>query len=241
MPNLLNNSKITLAIILGSGISLSDDIFRGEKVIKEDNSGVHAKKVYLCSVNNSVILVFKGRKHFYEGYPENEITSNISMAFDLGAENILLTNAAGGLNENFNEGDLMLITSHINFIDKLHFKPAGKIYDSVLQEKFRNCCTAANIKLQEGTYGCYSGPTYETKAEIRFQKKNKLDAAGMSTVPEVLFGSAKNKKLIAVSVITNMLYENKIVPANHNSVIKTASAASESLNKILPAFISQLN
>lgn len=228
-------------MILGSGIQLSEELVSDVKVLSMDNSGVHQKKVFLCRVNDSEVLVFKGRKHFYEGYSKNEITYNIKFAFEMGARNILLTNAAGGLNENFNEGDLMMITSHINFIDKIHFKPANRFFDKELQEKFRRSCINTGVKLQEGTYGCYPGPTYETKAEIRFQKKFLLDAAGMSTVPELLYGADLNMKFIAVSVITNMLNEVNSVPANHESVINTAAKASESLNKLLPSFISQLN
>lgn len=238
---MLNNNKIALAIILGSGIELTNDSITDKIIISEEFKGVHYKSIFLCRINNSQVLVFKGRKHFYEGFSEIEITHNIKHAYEMGAENILLTNAAGGLNENFNDGELMMITSHINFINKMNFKPAGIIYDRVLQEKFRISCINYGVKLHEGTYGCFPGPTYETKAEIRFQKKFMFDAAGMSTVPEVLYGSVLNLKLIAVSVITNLLREVNMVPANHQSVIRTAAKASESLNKILPGFISQLN
>lgn len=238
---MLNNNKIALALILGSGIDLYSDMISDKRIISREYKGVHLKSIFLCRIAGKEVLVFKGRKHFYEGYNEKEITANIVLAGEMGAENILLTNAAGGLNENFSEGDLMMITSHINFISKLNFKPVNKLYDKVLQDRFRNSCIEAGVKLQEGTYGCYSGPTYETKAEVRFQKKFKLDAAGMSTVPEVLSGAALNFNLIAVSVITNILKENISVPANHESVINTAAKASESLNKILPLFISQLN
>lgn len=238
-----------MALILGSGIDPGDEIISDKTILFEDKTGVHSKQIYTCTIANKRVLVFKGRKHFYEGCSIDEITSNVNFAIDHGAENILITNAAGGLNENFSEGDLMLITSHINFIDKLklRFKCDSEgllskhFYSRELQDKFRSLCKIHKIKLHEGTYGCYSGPTYETKAEIRFQKKIMLDAAGMSTVPEVISASSKSIKVVAVSVITNLLRENSAIQTSHDDVLLTAKTASNSLKKVLPAFISQLN
>ncbi|NOS85825.1 MAG: purine-nucleoside phosphorylase, partial [Ignavibacteria bacterium] len=213
-------------------------------ILFEDKTGVHNKLIYTCTIANKRVLVFKGRRHFYEGYSLEEITSHVDFAIERGAENIFITNAAGGLNENFSEGDLMLITSHINFIDKLKFRISGDIkgfYSKELQNKFMAICKVANVKLHEGTYGCYSGPTYETNAEIRFQKKIMLDAAGMSTVPEVISASKHKINVLAVSVITNLLRENSISQTSHDDVLLTAKIASNSLKKVLPVFISQLN
>ena len=241
---MINNSKIALVLILGSGVELDNEITADKKILFEDNRGVHHKVIYSCVTGGKKILVFKGRRHFYEGYSHEEITSNINYAVKLGAENILITNAAGGLNENFSEGDLMLITSHINFIDKLRFsavKNNPAFYSKELQDKFRNSCKITNVMLQEGTYGCYTGPTFETNSEIRFQKRIMLDAAGMSTVPEVIDAVSKNINVAAVSVITNLLKENSSGQTSHDNVLITAKKASESLKKILPVFISQLN
>lgn len=241
---MINNSKIALALILGSGIDTGEEISQDKNILFEDTKGIHRKVIYLCRIAGKNVLVFKGRRHFYEGYSIEEITYNVNFAIKSGAGNILITNAAGGLNENFCEGDIMLITSHINFIDKLKFSSANNnngFYNKELQDKFRASCKAVNVKLQEGTYGCYSGPTYETNAEIRFQKKIMLDAAGMSTVPEVISAAAKRINVIAVSVITNLLRENSIAKTSHDDVLLTAGKASESLKKVLPVFISQLN
>ncbi len=241
---MINNSKIGLALILGSGVDIDDSIVSDKSVLFEEKGGVHHKVIYKCIVNGKCILVFKGRRHFYEGYSLEEITSNINYAVELGAENILITNAAGGLNENFSEGDLMLITSHINFIDKLKFSAVKNnpvFYCKELQDKFRNSCKITNVKLQEGTYGCYTGPTYETNSEIRFQKRIKLDAAGMSTVPEVIDAVSKKINVAAVSVITNLLKENSSGQTSHSNVLITAEKATQSLKKVLPVFISQLN
>ncbi len=241
---MINNSKIALALILGSGINPGNEIMKDKNILFEDTSGIHKKMIYTCTIAEKRVLVFKGRRHFYEDYSIQEITSNVDFAIDNGAENIFITNAAGGLNENFAEGDMMLITSHINFIDKLKFSaqhPNKGFYSKELQNKFTSICKAANVKLHEGTYGCYSGPTYETNAEIRFQKKIKLDAAGMSTVPEAIFAAKSSINVIAVSVITNLLRESSTVETSHDDVLLTAEKASNSLKKVLPVFISQLN
>ncbi|MEO8513910.1 MAG: purine-nucleoside phosphorylase [Ignavibacteria bacterium] len=238
---MIKNKNIALGLILGSGVDLSDDIITEKNVIFEETKGVHHKLIYECKIAGADVLVFKGRKHFYEGYTSEEITSNIKTAKELGVKNLLITNAAGGLNENFCEGDFMLITSHIDFIDKLPKLPSANTYSKVLQEKFRAACRKAQVRLQEGTYGCYSGPTYETKAEIRFQKKIGLDAAGMSTVPEVNNANHYGINVIGVSIITNILKENSISVATHEDVLITAGLASKNLNNVIPAFISELN
>lgn len=241
---LINNSNISLGLILGSGIELDENFIKDKTILFEDKSGVHHKLIFRCSFHGKDVLVFKGRRHYYEGWSLEDITSNIKTAIEYGVKNILVTNAAGGLNENFRDGELMLITSHINFIDKLKFSNNHinrNYYSNELKARLLKACRQAKVTIHEGTYGCYTGPTYETKAEIRMQKKIKLDAAGMSTVPEVIFAAANNIKVIAVSVITNLLRENAEQLTSHDDVLLTASNASKSLNKVLPVFINQLN
>lgn len=238
---MIKNKSIVLGLILGSGIELNDEIISDKNVIFEETKGVHNKLIYTCKISGNEAIIFKGRKHFYEGYSFEEITSNIKTAKELGVRNLLITNAAGGLNENFCEGDLMLITSHINFIDKLKQHPTTNVYSKLLQEKFIAACRKVNVKLSEGTYGCYCGPTYETKAEIRYQKKIGLDAAGMSTVPEVNNANYHGIKVIGVSIITNLLKESSISVTDHDEVLNTAKTASIHINKVIPVFISELN
>jgi purine-nucleoside phosphorylase len=238
---LIKNENIAFAMILGSGVELNNEIITNKEVIFEETQGVHHKLIYTCTISGKNVVVFKGRKHFYEGYSQEELTVNIRTAAELGIKDLLVTNAAGGINENFNDGDLMLIRSHINFIDKLKLPPVFINYNNILQEKFRTACGKVNVKLHEGTYGCYSGPTYETKAEIRFQKKIGLDAAGMSTIPEVLDANYRGINILGLSIITNMLKENSISVTSHEEVLNTAKIASLRLNKVLPVFISELN
>jgi len=232
---------ITLGIILGSGIELESSRTRDIKVLSSDNSGVHTKKKYTCVFEGHDILVLQGRKHFYEGYSYDKLTEDIKFIKKYGINHLVLTNAAGGVNCNFNVSDLMLIRSHVNLNSSLFYKRNPFPYDKKMAECFISSCMDANVALHEGVYGYYQGPTYETKAEVRFQKKFNIDAAGMSTIPESNEANTLGIKVIAVSVITNILKENDMEQASHESVINKAKAASLNLNKALSALIPQLN
>lgn len=236
-----NNSNIAISLILGSGIELSRDLFTDVNIIEEEDRGIHHKQIFTCNTQGRTVLVFKGRKHFYEGNTYADITSNVEFARRMKVKNIIVTNAAGGLNENFSEGDIMLITSHINFIDELVFPRPVFPYSVFLMEKLRSISLQNNIKLQEGVYGCYPGPTYETRSEIRMQKKYMIDAAGMSTIPEVYAAKSAGMNVAAISVITNLLREDSVSQTSHESVLATAGIASQKLNTILPMLISELN
>lgn len=238
---MIKNSNISLGVILGSGVELNENLLSNKSILLEDNTGIHRKQVFTCSIAGKKVIVFKGRKHFYEGHLEDEITGNIVFAQQMNVKDILITNAAGGVNENFKEGDLMLIRSHVNFIDKLTLKRSAFPYSFELAEKFRKACSAKKIRLHEGVYGCYPGPAYETKAEVRMQKKFLVDAAGMSTVPEVLFAASLGINVIALSVITNLLRENPLGYTSHSDVLSVAGAASNKLNSVVPELISELN
>lgn len=237
----MSNRDISLAIILGSGIELDKSTLNDIKVTYEDNSGIHKKLIYTCMLEGHNTIVFQGRKHYYEGHPVEVLTENIKMIESMGVKNLVITNAAGGINDNYKVGDLMLIKSHINLNNNILCKSKPFPYSTKLKELFEISCRAAKIRLQNGVYGYYQGPTYETKAEIRFQKKFNVDAAGMSTVPEANSASIKGINAIGVSVITNLLKENNLLPPNHESVLSTAKAASANLNKALTALITQLN
>lgn len=231
---------IPLAIILGSGIEIETARIKQAETLFEDNSGIHRKVIFKCLFEGFPLLVLQGRKHFYEGYKFTDLTENIQKIKSMSIKNLVVTNAAGGVNDNFSAADLMLIKSHINLNNMLLFQKKNFPYSKILQEKFEASCIEAKVKLQTGIYGFYQGPTYESKAEIRFQKKYNIDAAGMSTIPEVNEASLNGMNVIAVSVITNLLRENNIEPANHEAVLTTAKAASTNLNKVISGLIRKL-
>jgi len=238
---LINNSNISLGIILGSGVELKENLIANRTILHEDNTGIHRKQVFTCSIAGKNVIVFKGRKHYYEGHSEHELTGNILLAHKMNVKDLLITNAAGGVNENFHEGDLMLITSHINFIEKLTLKGSAFPYSFTMAEKLRKVCSAKKVMLHEGVYGCYPGPSFETKAEVRMQKRFLVDAAGMSTVPEVLLAGSLGMNVIALSVITNLLKESPLGYTSHSDVLSVAWAASDKLNSVVSELISELN
>ena len=237
----MNNNNIVLGVILGSGIDLNEDLIENKLIFYVETSGIHKKIIYSCTIGGKNVLVFRGRKHYYEGYSLVELTHSIKIAQEYGVKNLLITNAAGGLNDNFAEGNLMLITSHVNFNDKLRLKKSKPPYSKTLQKKFKDACIQSGIKIHEGVYGYYSGPLYETKAEIRMQRKIGLDAAGMSTVPEAYEAAAAGMEVAAVSVITNLLRENIAVHASHNDVAFIGRNASNKLTKAICKLIFELN
>jgi purine-nucleoside phosphorylase len=238
---LINQAKISLGMILGSGIELDESMVENKSIFYVETSGIHKKIVYSGTIQGKNILVFQGRKHFYEGHTHDDLVQNVKSAAEMGVKNLLITNAAGGLNENFTEGDLMLITSSINFNSKLLYPKRHFPFSKSLGETFMNCARDVHVKVYEGVYGMLSGPTYETKAEIRTQKKYGMDAAGMSTIPEVYEAAKLGMNVIAVSVITNLLRETSVIPASHEDVVLNAKTASKNLNPIIRRLVYQLN
>jgi purine-nucleoside phosphorylase len=238
---LANNRDIGIGLILGSGIELNDEIISAKEVIGEDSYGVHNKVAFTCKINGKSVLVFGGRKHFYEGSSYDDITDNVRKAGEYGVKYLIITNAAGGLNENFSEGDLMVISSHLNLNNKMFFPQNSNPYSGELKNLFMKAADELKIKVHEGVYGFLTGPAYETKAEISAQKKMGMDAAGMSTIPEVYEAAKLGINVIAVSVITNLLRENMAIPAFHRDIVLTAKKASVKLNLIIERLVNQLN
>jgi purine-nucleoside phosphorylase len=211
-------------------------------LISEEKSGIHYKKVHIGRFSkNSEILLISGRKHFYEGYGLSEITQNIDIAQNFGVKNLIITNAAGGLNLNFKESDLMLITSYINFNSGLILPPHKIFSNSNLSKLFLKTALKNKVSCHKGIYGSFSGPMYETNAEIRYIKKFKIDAAGMSTIPELIKAKECGLNVIAVSAITNLLFESKQIFTNHSAVIRNAKKITPFLKNILSDISLELN
>lgn len=236
------NKNSNLAIILGSGLDTLIDKIPQKTLIHSETKGIHNKRTYIGVVNNQSILFFCGRSHFYEGYSKEIILQNVIKAKEHGVKYMLITNAAGGLNPNFHEGDIMLINSHISLNQRFKNKRTSYCpYDKELIIKFRNTCKSLKIGFHDGIYGYSHGPVFETKAEIRMLKNIGIDAVGMSTVPEVIEGYYKGIKILGLSVITNILRENQDTPANHDEILKSANEASSRLFQIINKLIIELN
>ncbi|HMQ69896.1 MAG TPA: purine-nucleoside phosphorylase [Ignavibacteria bacterium] len=213
--------NINTGIILGSGLGKLTEELSSPELIYEDNSGFHKIKILKGKICGKDVAVFSGRRHYYEGYSAGKILENVSIAKKLGIKLLIITNAAGGLNKNFKVSDLMLITSHLNFLKiKIPKINSGPLYDKEIINKVRAIAYDEKIGLRYGSYCCLTGPVYESRSEIKYLLKYGIDAVGMSTVPEVLYANSLGIKTIAISCITNKVTEQSKNITNHDEVIE---------------------
>lgn len=228
-----------IGIILGSGLNEFVKELSFPKILFEDNESFHKPRVISGKILNKNVLLFSGRKHFYEGYDNDSILNNVNFAKDYGVNLLIITNAAGGLNPAFNISDLMLITSHINFIRKnFNDKNNSAFYSKSIIEIIKKYSLREKIVLRSGVYCCNSGPMYESKSEIKFLKKIGADAVGMSTIPEVITATKIGIKTIAVSCITNLLTENESGITDHKEVVIAGKKAYKNFSGLLKLIIS---
>ncbi|MBM3877056.1 MAG: purine-nucleoside phosphorylase [Verrucomicrobia bacterium] len=174
----------------------------------------HVGKLILGHLDGTQVAVLSGRAHFYEGHDMARVTFPIRTLAALGVENLLLTNAAGGINPRFKPGDFMLLTDHINLMGVNPLRGAGadggerfvsltRAYSPALGGLLAKAAKAAGISLRRGVYLAVSGPSYETPAEIRAFARLGADAVGMSTVPEAIVARQCGLNVAALSCITN--------------------------------------
>jgi purine-nucleoside phosphorylase len=173
----------------------------------------------LGRLQGTPVVAMRGRVHFYEGYSLREITFPVRVMRRLGADVLIVTNAAGGLNESFQTGDLMALTDHLNLMGMagqspligpddagggLRFLDMLNAYDPELRAAALRVASAGGFVLREGVYAMVGGPAYETMAEIRFLQRGGADAVGMSTIPEVIVARHEGMRVLGVSAITDM-------------------------------------
>lgn len=227
-----------IGIILGSGLDKFSKELKNADLLYEDSVGIHHKRITRGIINGKEITIFQGRNHFYETTLLNKIYFNVNSAKELGLDLLIITNAAGGINPNFKVADLMLITSHVNFIlKKISFSKHKKLYDKELIEWVRNVARKNQIKLQKGVYCSSTGPVYETKSEISLWKKLNIDSVGMSTIPEILLAGKLGIKTIAISCITNLLNGNMDEKIDHSEVVEAGKKAYPVFSRLIKAII----
>ena len=191
------------------------------------------------------VVVLQGRIHYYEGLSQQEITLPVRVLAALGVKTLVLTNACGGVNLSFRPGDLMLISDHINFsganpligpnLDAFgpRFPDMSDLYTASLRSAIKEKAAAAGIPLQEGVYAMYSGPNYETPAEIRMFRILGADTVGMSTVPEALVAGQCGMQVVGISCITNMAAGVLPVKLSHAEVMETAALVHDKFQNLL--------
>lgn len=211
-----------LGIVLGSGFAAAAEAvtvesrFRFEELPGFPAAGVpgHAGELLLGGLGPLPIALFAGRLHFYEGHPMEVVTLPVRVLAALGAETVLLTNAAGAVNPDLRPGDFAVITDHLNLMgmNPLRGQPGGAdnfvdltgAYDPALRRLLAAAAPVAGFALREGVYCAVSGPSFETPAEIRAFRALGADLVGMSTVPEVIQARRLGLRVAAVSCVTNL-------------------------------------
>ena len=205
----------------------------------------HAGALVFGRKEGREVVIMQGRIHYYEGLPQQVITLPIRVLAALGVKTVMLTNACGGVNLGFTPGDLMLISDHINFsganplvgpnLDAFgpRFPDMSDLYTASLRRAIREKASEAGIELREGVYAMYSGPNYETPAEIRMFRTLGADAVGMSTVPEALVAGHCGMQVVGISCITNMAAGVLPVKLSHAEVTETANRVSAKFRRVV--------
>jgi len=224
-------------IILGSGLAYFADKMKIIEDIPTDKipyypqptvSG-HQGRLVFGKIGDVEVLAAKGRSHFYEGKTLTEITFPLQLFSQLGIKNIILTNAAGGVNSDYYPGDFVLIDDYINFtqIDVMPGYKTEKPFSKKLQDIAKKTAENLNQKLFIGSYCWTTGPSYETAAEVQAIQKIGGDLVGMSTVPELLMASYLNLNILAISLVTNLAAGISKTPLTHEEVKEVAEQIKE--------------
>lgn len=250
--------KPKIGLILGSGLGDFAEKVNTEKSIPTNSlpgypiSTVHGHKgfIHFSEYTDKELLIFQGRIHFYEGYKLSDCILPVLIAKELGCEKLIITNAAGGVNPNFKPGDLMLNIdfNSINIKKELTqliglatVEERAQMLDFPSEEinsKIREAALSERILLREGTYILTKGPSYESPAEIKMYSKWGIDAVGMSTVHEALFGIKLGMKIGAVSLITNHAAGISPQKLSHQEVIYTAEKSKVMFEQLVKKTIS---
>ena len=208
----------------------------------------HSGKLIFGRLGGKEIMALQGRFHYYEGYNMKQVTFPVRVMYELGIKNLFVSNAAGGMNPDFEIGDLMLITDHINFMPEhpLHgpnfptgprFPDMHEAYDHELIALADKIAEEKGISVQHGVYVGVQGPTFETPAEYRMYRLLGGDAVGMSTVPEVIVARHCGIKVFGVSIITDLGGFDTPVEVSHEEVQKAANAAQPVMTEIMREII----
>ncbi len=259
---LLSRIKTTpdIGIILGTGLGDLASYVNAETTFsyKEiphfpySTAPSHKGELVFGKLEDKDVVVMEGRFHFYEGWTLTQITYPIRIMKAIGVEKLIISNAAGGLNPLFTQGDVMLISDHINFMgvnpligpndEQLgaRFPDMSEPYSRDLIRIAEEAALDEKIPVKKGVYIGVTGPNLETAAEYRFFRLIGADAVGMSTVPEVIVAAHSNLKVLALSVITDMCLPDALKPANVEEIIAVANSASGKLLSLVKAVTRRL-
>ena len=247
-------------LILGTGLGqLAEEMTVEVELLYEDiphfpvsTVESHAGKLLIGYLGGKSIMAMQGRFHYYEGYSMNQIAFPVRVAKMLGIQTLLVSNACGGLNPNFERGDIMLINDHINFLGDNpligpndpdlgpRFPDMSQPYTERLLATAEQVALDAGIKMHPGVYLAVSGPMMETKAEYRYMRQLGADVVGMSTVPEVIAAVHMSIEVLGISVITDECFPDALEPVSLDDVLEAAAMAEPQLTRVVVGVLERL-
>jgi purine-nucleoside phosphorylase len=251
-----------LAVVLGSGLGGVDEMLDASPRVTIAYGDIpnvpissvegHAGKLVAGTVHGTPTMLLSGRAHPYEGYSQRESTLLLRAILALGANTVVLTNAAGGLSPDFEPGDVMLITDHLNLsgdnplrgpnLDRFgtRFPEMTDAYDPALQAAAKEASARTGVALREGIYIMLTGPAFETRAEMRMLRALGGDAVGMSTAHETIVARHAGGRVLAFSLITNKATEDVVEGATHQEVLEMGRVGAERLVTLLGDLLPRL-
>ena len=257
LRHLSGRTEHRVAAVLGSGLSSYAEHLPGATAIPYSEIpgfpvpkvAGHSGTAYSADLNGVPILIMAGRAHFYEGHGLDQVVFAVRTAIAAGAGTVLLTNASGGCGDGLEPGDLVLLSDHLNLTgqnplfgpndDRLgtRFPDLSAAYDPELRRLARRVAGTVDVELGEGVYAWFTGPTYETPAEVQMARRLGADLVGMSTVPETIAARHMGARVIAISLVTNLAAGISPVPLSHAEVQETADAARERFTRLVDALL----
>jgi len=249
-----------VALVLGSGLGDFANEFEDAGALSypeipgfvSSTAVGHAGRLVWGTVERVPVLAMQGRVHYYEGYSLEEVTFPIKAFKLLGIDTLILTNAAGGIDVQLQQGTLMVISDHLNLmgVNPLRgpnderfgprFPDMSEVYSRDLQELASNEARELGITMRRGVYAGLAGPSYETPGEIHMLRAFGADAVGMSTVPEAIVARYMGMKVLGISCITNMAAGISEAPINHEEVIETGQKVRVAFTQLLRRVIARL-
>lgn len=257
------NHQPKVGIILGSGLGGLADAVQDADIIPFSDlphwptSTVmgHSGRLVIGTLQDRSVMVMQGRIHFYEGYSMSQVTMPVRVMKQLGVEILIVTNAAGAINPDYEPGDLMLIEDNLNLVAMMGFNPLvgpnidefgvrfpdmSQPYDRELMRLAREAAKETNVPLREGVYAGLSGPSFESPADLRFLRGIGSDAVGMSTVPEVIVSHHAGLRTLGISGISNKANLDGNTITTHQEVLDAGMVMVPKLEKIIKSVLKKL-
>jgi len=255
--------KPVIGLILGSGLgAVAESVEKADIIPYGELPGWpvstiegHSGRLVIGELEGQTVMVMQGRSHFYEGYPMPLLGLPVRVMQRLGVEILIVTNAAGAVNPEYEPGDLMLLTDHLNLIGMAgqnplrgpnlsefgpRFPDMSRVYDHQLCDLARQVATEEGIMLREGVYVCLAGPSFETPADLRFLRAVGVDAVGMSTVPEATVARHGGTRVMGVSGISNKANLDGETLTTHEEVLEAGRVLAPRMTALLRGVFRQL-